>query len=280
MARGQRINLADLANSVGDKSPVDSHPHNRDDAPGRYVPLADLTANPRNPRDGIGDLSDLASIVDIQLQPALAVTRDAFLKLYPQDEIGTKFVVINGCRRLAAAREYGRDNLAVVVNNDVARDRITLISASIAENVDRQDFDVIEEARAVESLVAECRTTEEAAERLHKTKGWVSQRRALLKLAPELQSALRRGELAIREARSLARVPLAEQVARWQAVLERNDAEQERGAASKPPTRSRVISSAIADFKTKPEQLANALRTYLGTDGVERLVELLSQSSN
>ena len=76
------------------------------------------------------------------------------------------------------------------------------------ENVDRQDFDVIEEARAVEALVSECGTAEEAAKRLHGTGGWVSQRRALLTLAPQLQTALRGGELAIREARQLARIPL------------------------------------------------------------------------
>ena len=58
-----------------------------------------------------------------------------------------RYVVVNGCRRLAAAHKYGREDLAIVVNDDIARDRITLISASIAENVDRQDFDVIEEAR-------------------------------------------------------------------------------------------------------------------------------------
>ena len=57
---------------------------------------------------------------------------------------------------------------------------ITLISASIGENVDRQDFDVIEEAKAVEALVTECGRADEAAKRLHKTEGWVSQRRALL----------------------------------------------------------------------------------------------------
>jgi ParB family transcriptional regulator, chromosome partitioning protein len=276
MARGQRTNLADLAAAVGDKSPVDKAPTKRDDTSGRAVALNDLTANPRNPREELGTLEDLESIADLQLQPALVVSREAYLKLYPEDDITTPFVVVNGCRRLAAAHKYGRTDLAVVVNDVVARDRITLISASIAENVDRQDFDVIEEARAVEALVAECGSADEAAARLRRTKGWVSQRRALLHLAPELQAALRRGELAIREARSLARVPLAEQVARWEAAMARDhDAGERSGDDRRPPSRSRVISSAIADFNTRPEQLAHALRTYLGADGVERLRELL-----
>ncbi len=275
MARGQRTNLADLAASVGDKSPVDRNTK-PDDASIRTVPLSDLTANPRNPREELGDLADLASIADLQLQPATVVTKAAYLKLYPDDPITSRYVVVNGCRRLAAAHMYGRTDLAIVVNDAIARDRITLISACIAENVDRQDFDVIEEARAVEALIAECGRANEAAIRLHKTEAWVSQRRALLKLAPELQTALRRGELAIRDARRLARVPLEQQVARWQAALDRNnDAGEGSGDRTRAPSRSRVIASAIAEFDTKPDQLAHALRTYLGADGVATLITQL-----
>jgi ParB family chromosome partitioning protein len=276
MARGQRTNLADLAASVGDKSPVDRNPQKPDNVPGRTVPLSDLTANPRNPREDVGDLADLASIADLQLQPATVVTTAAYLKLYPDDPITSRYVVVNGCRRLAAAHKYGRSDLAIVVNDAIARDRITLISACIAENVDRQDFDVIEEARAVEALIAECGLANEAAIRLHKTEAWVSQRRALLKLAPELQTALRRGELAIRDARRLARVPLEQQVARWQAALDRNnDAGEGNGDRTRAPSRSRVIASAIAEFDTNPDQLAHALRTYLGADGVVTLMAQL-----
>ena len=129
---------------------------------------------------------------------------------------------------------------------------------------------------AVAALVAECGRADEAAKRLHKTESWVSQRRALLELAPELQTALRRGELAIREARSLARVPHEQQVARWRAAMDKKDKPGEEGAPDKtrPPTRSRVLASAIGEFDAKPEVLADALKTYLGDDGVRTLVAL------
>jgi ParB family transcriptional regulator, chromosome partitioning protein len=276
MARGQRTSLAALADAVGDNSPVERLTATPPGAPGQ-LPLKDLVANPRNPRDDLGDLNDLASIADLQLQPVAVVTKQAYLALFPDDAITARYVVINGCRRLAAAHKFGRTDLAVVVNDEIARDQITLISASIAENVDRQDFDVIEEAKAVQTLVTACGRADEAAKRLHKTDGWVSQRRALLALAPELQTALRRGELAIREARTLARVPLEQQVARWQAAL---DKKQNPGQGSggddtpRPPSRSRVIASAVGEFEAKPELLANALKTYLGADGVATLMAL------
>ncbi len=273
MARGQRTNLASLANSVGDHSPVEQTAA----MTSHTTPLSDLTPNPRNPRDDLGDLSGLESIADMQLQPAVVVTKSAYLTLYPDDAITTRFVVVNGCRRLAAAHKYGRTDLAIVVNDDIARDRITLISASIAENVDRQDFDVIEEAKAVESLVKECGSGHEAANRLHKTEAWVSQRRALLSLAPELQTALRRGELAIREARSLARVPLEQQVVRWRAAQDKKNNDERNGTTDgHSPSPSRIIATALREFPTKPQLLADVLRTHLGPDGVKTLLAALA----
>lgn len=266
--RGKRTSLAALAGDVGENSAVDAGAA----GPARSVALAQLTPNPRNPRDDIGDLTDLASITDMQLQPAIVVTAEAYRALYPDDTIASRYVVINGCRRLAAAHKYGCATLDIVINDAIARDRITLISAAITENVDRKDFDVIEEARAVEALVAECGRADLAGQRLHRTEGWVSQRRALLKLAPELQSALRRGELAIREARSLAQVPLEQQVARWRAALDKRD------TSDKPtptPSPSRTVASALKKFDTQPDLLVTALRNYLGDDGVRRLTQAL-----
>lgn len=276
MARGRRTNLASLTEAVGDNSPVELHGEQAV-AP-RSAPLGDLTANPRNPREDLGDLSTLASIADLQLQPVTVVTRDAYLALYPDDPIETRFVVINGCRRLAAAHEYGRTSLDVSVNDAVARDRVTLISAAIAENVDRQDFDVIEEAKAVQVLVAECGRANLAAERLQKTKGWVSQRLALLQLAPELQAALRRGELAIRQARTLARVPHEQQVRRWQAALEREHSNEPDSARDRRPSPSRVITTALTKFDTEPGLLVSVLREQLGESGLARLREILDST--
>lgn len=279
--RGRRTSLASLAGDVGENSPVDQLAS----GPPRSAHLTDLTANPRNPRDDLGDLTDLASIADMQLQPAVVVTKRAYLALYPNDPITTPYVVVNGCRRLAAAHKYGCTELDIVVNDAIARDRVTLISAAITENVDRQDFDVIEEAKAVEALVEECGRADVAGQRLHRTESWVSQRRALLKLAPELQTKLRRGELAIREARSLARVPLEQQVARWRATLDKKESDptghdsDTSADRTRPPTRTRVIATAISEFPSKPQLLADALRNYLGEDGITTLLAILSNGA-
>jgi len=222
MARGGVRTFEGLHEVVGDKSSVDGKAHQGAAMPrlgmSRSVPLPDLTANPYNPRESIGDLEELASIAEFQLQPVVVVSRGAFENLYPDAKIKARWVVIIGNRRLAAAHKFGRPELDVVVKDELAKDRGTLLTAVIAENVDRSGFDVIEEAKAVEQLVGEYGSADAAAAHLRKSKAWVSQRRALLSLAPEIQEATRKGDLAIREARSLARVPMEQQVARWTAA--------------------------------------------------------------
>lgn len=282
MARGgARKNLADLIDAVGDQSPVDGTT-SQSGAPATSAPLDQFVANPRNPRDELGDLSDLASIVDGQLQSALVVTRDAYLALYPDDReaVGqARWVVVNGCRRLAAAAKYGCAELEFVVKDEVASSRARLLSVVIDENIGRQDFDVIEEAKAVEALVVECGTAEAAAVQLKKTAGWVSQRRALLKLAPELQAALRRGDLAIRVARSLAKVPLEEQVAKWQAEQAKADSDTpdaDDAPRERPPVDAPRIAKALKRFDARPEVLADAISEYMDTEQLKNLILALT----
>lgn len=290
MARGGVKSFDALAAAVGDDSPVDGDRYAAASSSRpnlslfRTASLADLSTNPYNSRDSLGDLDELASIAEHQLQPAVVVTRSAFVRIYPDAEVSTKWVVVLGNRRLAAAHKFGRSDLNIVVMDELARDRSTLKAAIIAENVDRSGFDVIEEAKAVEDLVHELGSADAAAEVLRKSKTWVSHRRALLKLAPELQEATRRGDLAIREARTLARVPLEDQVARWNAARERrNDPQPDQGSGGPPaPDKDREVRSARAvthalrRFDSEPAALATALRDHLGDTGAAALLKQLS----
>jgi ParB family transcriptional regulator, chromosome partitioning protein len=290
MARGTRINLAELAGAVGDNSPVDKPgPAQSGFRAQASAKLEDLVTNPRNPRDDLGDLDDLATIVENQLQPVLVVTRAAYLRIYPEDQSAVaeaRWVVINGCRRFAAAEKFGRPELDIVVKDEVAKTRIALLAAAVIENVARRDFDVLEEAKAVELLVGECGSAVAAAKTLSRTQGWVSQRRALLNLAPELQAALRAGDLAVRDARSLAQVPLGEQVAAWQAERDEGDGRDAKGsdaAGEKPirprprrhPADARKITRALQRFEVEPTTLAKALRDYLDEADLHALRDAL-----
>ena len=283
MARkGGRVDLATLATSVGTNSPVD--PTAKPDGLFRAnVPLTQLVANPRNPRSALRNLDDLESIKFRQLQPGTVVSRAAWLELWPEDEEQldqAKWVVVNGCRRLAAAHKFGREGLDVVIRDSLATDRETILWAAVVENIDREDFDVLEEAHAVELMVSELGGAGIAAKRLGRSEGWVSQRRALLKLAPELQQSLRAGELALRDARSLATVPQAEQVAAWQAAQEReqqprSDEEKPTPAPAEPPSPKAAV-RALRRLRTDPATLATAVRDVFTDEQIEELVSALS----
>ncbi|MEV7937781.1 ParB N-terminal domain-containing protein [Kitasatospora sp. NPDC088264] len=206
------------------------------DSPARWVPTANCLPNPRNPRDDLGDLSDLASIKDRQLQSCLAVTPDAYLRLWPEDEglLGAgpqDVVIVNGNRRRAAAALYGREQLLVVVDDSVADSKATLLRAALDENMARKDFDPIEEANAVLLIVAQYATAKEAAESEGWSQSWISHRKNLLKLHPELQRQVRakaRGEegISINVARRLGSVKgieamaLAEQTEQLEQLLQ------------------------------------------------------------
>lgn len=304
--KGGRANFASLVGAVGDNSPVDRkrpvkpQPHSSEPVDGQFlpdVPLAKLAANPRNPRDEVGDLSELATIAERQLQPGTAVNRSAWLKLWPEDEseIGdADFIVVNGNRRLAAAVKYGREGLDVVVRDSIAVSRGEVLWAATSENIDRRDFDVLEEAKAVELMVGEFGSADAAAKKLGRSKGWVSQRRALLKLAPELQAALRAGDLAIRHARSLAKVPLEDQVAAWQATQgpqpqadpmapepgspepeEEKELEEPAEPAREAEPEAKVV-QALRKLGVDPTVLAAAVRKHYSDDERRSLIDALA----
>lgn len=294
MARGGVRSFESLVDAVGDDSSVDGTAQSSvapsRSALSRSVPLRDLVGNPHNPRESVGDLAELASIAEFQLQPVVAVSRQAFLNLYPDATLTARWVVILGNRRLAAAHKFGRTTLDIVIKDELAADRGTLLSAIIAENVDRSGFDVIEEAKAVASLVQEFGRADQAADHLRKSKTWVSQRLALLKLAPDLQHALRRGDLAIREARTLAQVPLEQQVIRWNAGRKGTDVDTGEASAgdkssdnagrektgrdtAAPPMRS--LTRAVRNFQDEPGTLAAALHDQLGESGTRTLMSHL-----
>lgn len=305
--KGGRANFASLVGAVGDNSPVDrkrttspktttTQPVNAAPIDGQFladVPVAEFVANPRNPRDEVGDLSDLSTITDRQLQPGTAVSRAAWLKLWPDDEaeIGSaKYIVVNGNRRLAAAVKYGRPGLDVVVRDSIAVSRGEVLWAATSENIDRRDFDVLEEAKAVELMVVEFGSADAAATKLGRSKGWVSQRRALLKLAPELQAALRAGDLAIRHARSLAKVPLEEQVAAWEAAQNpdtdtsaadsgpadaqpNTDRDEPEGSESTDPADK--VAQALKKLAVDPAVLAAAVRRHYSNAEQRTLIDAL-----
>ncbi|MGW6062768.1 ParB/RepB/Spo0J family partition protein [Streptomyces sp. NPDC055189] len=222
MAAGRRTSLASLAGSKVDDVPGKSDPLLL------TLPLTKLVPTRFNPRRNFGTdeaLREFGLILkNRQLQPAVAVSRSGYLKLWPEEEpnVGDKpYVIANGERRYRASLAIGLTTLNVVHDENVAASRADFLDAVLSENNDREDLDPIERALGIETMVIELKGADQVAAHYGKTKGWVSQQRKLLKLAPELQVLVSSGELAVRVAREIAGLPKSEQAAAWEEELAR-----------------------------------------------------------
>ncbi|MEW1681885.1 ParB/RepB/Spo0J family partition protein [Streptomyces sp. NPDC093594] len=165
-------------------------------APPSVLPLNRISTNPDNPRSTLGDLTDLAGSLKThgQKQAITVMNRDAYLKANPDREADlepdTSYVVIDGSSRLAAAREAGLATIKVMVSDDEGSTSEELLESALVANIHRQDLEELDEARALQRLLAIHGSQTALAKRLHRSQGWVSQRLALLNLTPELQARI------------------------------------------------------------------------------------------
>ncbi|MFE2584566.1 ParB/RepB/Spo0J family partition protein [Streptomyces sp. NPDC059378] len=166
-------------------------------APPSELPPDSISLNPDNPRSSLGDLTELAGSLKTHGQK-VAITvmnRDAYIKANPEREADldpdTTHVVIDGSSRLAAAREAGLPTIKIMVSDDQGTTSEELLESALVANIHRQDLEELDEARALQRLLAIYGSQTALAQRLHRSQGWVSQRLALLNLTPELQARIR-----------------------------------------------------------------------------------------
>ena len=296
-ARGQKVNLSDLA-AEPDLDDGRS-PYTVPSGSGaRSVRLDKLALNPFNKRVLTARPETIRQLAESlrsngQLQPCAVVTREAFRRIFPDQDpqLGrATFVQVTGARRHMAAQRNGWDALDVVVKDDLASTPLQFLSATASENIDRQDFDPVEEAEQVQLVVAAAGSGQAAAAHLQRSPGWVSQRLNLLKLAPELQTALRAGEIPLREVRTLHTLTAPEQVAvldRFTAVNQAHqDADsddgdrpsaEERKVGPRRSDRPTAIARALRRIGDTPEKMAATLRAELRPDEITLLVQHLSE---
>ncbi|MFF9819033.1 ParB/RepB/Spo0J family partition protein [Streptomyces sp. NPDC014006] len=213
-------------------------------APPTKLPVDRISTNPDNPRSSLGDLTELAgSLLEHGQKQAITVmNRDAYLKANParegELEAHTTHVVIDGSSRLAAAREAGLTHVKVWVDDEQGQDSESLLESALVANIHRQDLAELDEARALQRLLAIHGSQTALANRLHKSQGWVSQRLALLNLTPELQEKI--GSEPIKLLRAVGNKPPEQQAA----ALEELKQQQVGKEARKPATKQEAPAEA------------------------------------
>jgi len=166
------------------------------------VPIEQIVPDPDQPRRDMGGdrLAELAASLKEYgvLQPLLV--REAGLL----DDGRTRYMIVAGGRRYAAAQQAGLARLPLVVRES---EGATLRVTQLIENVQRQDLAPLEEARTFQELMdAEGLNAERLGARLHKS-GQYIRTRLLLLSDQVVADAVARAQITPTVAREALRLP-------------------------------------------------------------------------
>jgi ParB family transcriptional regulator, chromosome partitioning protein len=150
---------------------------------GRLIPIEDIDPNPNQPRQSVGDLSELVASVREKgvLEPIL---------VRPS---GSRFEIIAGERRYRAAMEVGLAEMPCVVRD--ASDAETMEIALI-ENLQRKDLHAFEEADGLKVLAESYGYThEKMAQKLGKSRTSVTEVLSLTNMPDDVRELCRLADI-------------------------------------------------------------------------------------
>jgi ParB family chromosome partitioning protein len=150
---------------------------------GRVIPIDQIDANPNQPRQVMGDLSELiASIAEKGIIEPLVVRPH-----------GDRFQIIAGERRYQASVQAGLQELPVVIRE---ADDAEVMELALIENLQRKDLTPFEEAEALHGLAESCGYThEDLARRLGKSRTSVTESLALNAIPEDVRDLCRLADI-------------------------------------------------------------------------------------
>jgi ParB family chromosome partitioning protein len=212
------------------------------------VPLASIQPNVNQPRRAFSEtsLDELAESIRQKgiLQPLLVRVVDGGYQL------------IAGERRFRAAQRAGLEHVPVTVREADDGDALEM---ALVENIQREDLNPLEEARAYRHLIDEFHLTQEQiATRVGKDRSTVANTLRLLQLPDAVQRDIERGVLSSGHARALVTAGSdAAKLALAREVLARRLTVRQTEQLAKRSLRP----MADADHRAAEEQLTEALGT-------------------
>lgn len=157
------------------------------------VPIGQVKPNPAQPRKRFDEaaIAELANSIKSSgvLQPIVVVPE------------GDHYKIIIGERRWRAAQSAGLQKVPVLIRNIPKSQQVEI---SLVENLQREDLNPIEVARAYERLIAEMGLTQqEIADKVGRDRSSVANTLRLLKLPPDVQEKLAANKISMGHARAL-----------------------------------------------------------------------------
>jgi ParB family chromosome partitioning protein len=150
---------------------------------GRLIPIEQIDPNPNQPRQVMGDLSELiASIAEKGIIEPIVVRQR-----------GERFQIVAGERRYQASIQAGLRELPVVIREV---DDTEVIELALIENLQRKDLTPFEESEALHGLAERCGYThEDLARRLGKSRTSITESLALIHMPEEVRNLCRLADI-------------------------------------------------------------------------------------
>ncbi|HLF45156.1 MAG TPA: ParB/RepB/Spo0J family partition protein [Chitinophagaceae bacterium] len=161
------------------------------------IPLDQIDVNPKQPRrhfdeQGLNDLAESIKTHDI-IQP-VTVSKIS----------SGRYRLVSGERRIRASRIAGLQDIPAYIRQTNDHQ---LLELALLENLQREDLNAMEIAFSYKRMMEELDfTQEQVAERMSKDRSTIANFIRLLKLPPDIQVAVRMGEISMGHARALINV--------------------------------------------------------------------------
>ena len=230
------------------------------------IPIEDIYPNANQPRTHFDEkaLQELAESIKVLgiIQP-ITVRKD-----------GAKFEIISGERRYRASKMAGLKEIPAYVR--LVNDQ-ELLEMALVENIQREDLDAIEVALTYQRLLEEIGLTQEAlSQRVGKERSTITNSIRLLKLNPDVQQAIRNGDISAGHGRAILSLenPEDQQALFKQIVNNRLSVRQAEEAAKHFKSPKEI--SISKEPKTLPNNLRRAEKTL--ADALALKVEIKSSA--
>lgn len=252
------------------------------------IELSKITPNPNQPRKRFDEsaLQELANSIKVHgvIQPLVVNKLD-----------NGNYMIIAGERRWRASKIAGLEKVPVVIKNYTDKQ---IKEISIIENLQREDLNPIEAARAIKQLMEEYNLTQETvAERIGKSRSNIANTLRLLSLYPEVIKMVEDGRLSSGHAKTLVsiddtttQIKLAKQSCDGKMSVRdlekavRNYLNPSKTKPSKTNEQSLELKELISDmqrvFSTKVSAIGNDNKgriyiDYYSRDDLDRLSDLI-----
>ncbi len=226
----------------------------------RYLRISDVEPNREQPRvqfdeEALVELAESIKNFGI-IQPLVVQKREDY------------YEIIAGERRWRAAKLAGLKEVPVIIKDYTPRE---ILEISLIENIQRENLNAIEEAKAYQRLLTEFSLKqEELAQRVSKSRTAITNAMRLLKLDPRVQDMLIAGSISSGHARALLGVENGDtQLALAKRVYDENlsvrDIERIMKTLGSEPKKKPAKSGSDSAMDVVYKDIENKMKEILGT---------------